>query len=553
MGGSKRRALISVYDKEGVAEFGRALAEMDFEIVSTGGTASALRRAGVDVTDVSDVTGFPEVLDGRVKTLHPRIHAGILARPSPEHMEALEKLDVAPIDIVAVNLYPFQRTVESGAGEAEVRENIDIGGPSMVRAAAKNCDRVTVIVDPADYPVVAAELRENGSVSQNTRARLAAAAFQHTAAYDAAIAHYLASSVANMPEQPGRHEQPGRYDRHQANEDQGAGQQREASEARGAIRRLGREFTLGGAMIQTLRYGENPHQSAAFYRITGVRPWGLAAARQLGGKELSFNNIGDADAAVRAVAEFGETAVVIVKHANPCGIGVGANAAEAYRTALESDPVSAFGGIAAFNRPVDLEAARLMSEIFLEVIIAPGFASEAVELLHGKRNLRLLELAADDIMPGIGWDVRSVAGGFLVQEPDTVGGLDMREVSVVTRRGPDEREMAQLVNAWKAVAHVKSNAIVLWRGNGTVGVGAGQMNRVGSARIAREQAGPRAAGSVMASDAFFPFADTVEVAAEAGVTAIIQPGGSLRDKDSIQEADEHGIAMVFTGRRHFRH
>ena len=330
-------------------------------------------------------------------------------------------------------------------------------------------------------------------------------------------------------------------------------QRREAGEGRGAVHGLGREFTLGGTMIQTLRYGENPHQSAAFYRITGARPWGLAAARQLGGKELSFNNIGDSDAAVRAVAEFDETAVVIVKHANPCGIGVGASVAEAYRTALESDPVSAFGGIAAFNRPVDLEAARLMSEIFLEVIIAPGFASEAVELLHGKRNLRLLELAADDIMPGIGWDVRSVAGGFLVQEPDTVGGLDMREVSVVTRRGPDEREMAQLVNAWKAVAHVKSNAIVLWKANGTVGVGAGQMNRVGSARIAVEQAGPRAAGSVMASDAFFPFADTVEVAAEAGVTAIIQPGGSLRDKDSIQAADEHGIAMVFTGRRHFRH
>lgn len=529
MGAIRHRALISVYDKEGVAEFGRALAEMGFEIVSTGGTASALRRAGVDVTDVSEITGFPEVLDGRVKTLHPRIHAGILARSTPEHVEALEKLDVTPIDVVAVNLYPFQRTVDSGAGEAEVRENIDIGGPSMARAAAKNSDRVAVIVDPADYPVVVAELRENGSVSHKTRARLAAAAFQHTAAYDAAIASYFASSAASLPEQP------------------------EQQERQGAIQGLGREFTLGGAMIQTLRYGENPHQSAAFYRITGVRPWGLAAARQLGGKELSFNNIGDADAAVRAVAEFDDTAVVIVKHANPCGIGVGASVAQAYRTALESDPVSAFGGIAAFNRPVDLEAARLMSEIFLEVIIAPGFAPEAAELLHGKRNLRLLELAVDDIKPGTGWDVRSVAGGFLVQEPDGVGDLDIREVSVVTRRAPDEREMAQLVNAWKAVTHVKSNAIVLWRGNGTVGVGAGQMNRVGSARISVEQAGPRAAGSVMASDAFFPFADTVEVAAEAGVTAIIQPGGSLRDADSIQAADEHGIAMVFTGRRHFRH
>ena len=369
-------------------------------------------------------------------------------------------------------------------------------------------------------------------MSQRTRARLAAAAFRHTAAYDAAIAHYFADRVAGAPQQFEQHE---------------------ADEGREASRSLGPEFTLGGVMVQTLRYGENPHQAAAFYRIAGSRPWGLAAARQLGGKELSFNNIGDADAAVRAVAEFDETAVVIVKHANPCGIGVGASVSEAYRTALDSDPVSAFGGIAAFNRPVDLEAARLMSEIFLEVIVAPGFAPEAVELLHGKKNLRLLELAGDDIMPGTGWDMRSVVGGFLIQEPDRAEDLDMREMSVVTRRGPDEREMAQLANSWKAVAHVKSNAIVLWRGNGTVGVGAGQMNRVGAARIAVEQAGPRAAGSVMASDAFFPFADTVEVAAKAGVTAIIQPGGSLRDKDSIQAADAHGIAMVFTGRRHFRH
>jgi len=529
VGGNRRRALISVYDKEGVVEFGRALAELGFEIISTGGTASALRRAGLDVTDVSQVTGFPEVLDGRVKTLHPRVHAGILARPTPEHMQALAGLDVVPIDIVAVNLYPFQRTVESGADEAEIVENIDIGGPSMARAAAKNFDRVAVIVDPADYPVVVAELRADGSVSQETRARLAAAAFQHTAAYDAAIAHYFADNCLE------------------------AGQRGVAGTEPRAGHGLGREFTLGGTMIQTLRYGENPHQAAAFYRIAGARPWGLAAARQLGGKELSFNNIADADAAVRAVAEFCDTAVVIVKHANPCGIGVGASVAEAYHAALESDPVSAFGGIAAFNRPVDLETARLMSEIFLEVIMAPGFAPDAVELLHGKKNLRLLELAMDDVMAGTGWDVRSVAGGFLVQEPDRVGRLDTRAISVATRRAPDESEMAQLANAWKAVAHVKSNAIVLWRGNGTVGVGAGQMNRVGSARIAVEQAGPRAEGSVMASDAFFPFADTVEVAAEAGVTAIIQPGGSLRDADSIQAADEHEIAMVFTGRRHFRH
>ncbi len=531
MGKSKRRALISVYDKEGVVEFGRALSELGFEIVSTGGTALALRQAGMDVTDVSAVTGYPEVLDGRVKTLHPRVHAGILARPTAEHMETLEKLDVTPIDIVAVNLYPFQRTVESGAGRAEVVENIDIGGPSMVRAAAKNFERVAVIVDPADYPAVVAELREDGAVSQRTRARLAACAFGHTAAYDAAVARYFADYVA----QGGRARQD---------------MQDESSQA---CLGPGRDFTLGGVMVQTLRYGENPHQAAAFYRIAGARPWGLAAARQLGGKELSFNNIGDADAAVRAVAEFDETAVVIVKHANPCGIGVSASVADAYRAALDSDPVSAFGGIAASNRPVDPETAQLMSEIFLEVIVAPGFAPEAIELLHGKKNLRLLELAADYIRPGAGWDVRSVAGGFLVQQPDTAGRLDRSELPWVTRRAPNEREMAQLANAWKAVAHVKSNAIVLWRGEGTVGVGAGQMNRVGAAKIAAEQAGPRAVGSVMASDAFFPFPDTVEVAAAAGVTAIIQPGGSLRDKDSIQAADAHGIAMVFTGKRHFRH
>ncbi|HON42638.1 MAG TPA: bifunctional phosphoribosylaminoimidazolecarboxamide formyltransferase/IMP cyclohydrolase [Bacillota bacterium] len=535
---------MSVYDKEGVVEFGRALADLGFEIISTGGTASALRRAGLGVTDVSQVTGFPEVLDGRVKTLHPRVHAGILARPTPEHMQALEELDVVPIDIVAVNLYPFQHTVDSGADEAEIVENIDIGGPSMARAAAKNFERVAVIVDPADYPVVVAELRENGSVSGSTRVRLAAAAFQHTAAYDAAIARYFADSMAGVPRQ---------CEQREADEGREAGQTGLAGGEREAGQGLGREFTLGGVMIQTLRYGENPHQMAAFYRSVGERSWGLAAAKQLGGKELSFNNIGDADAAVRAVAEFDETAVVIVKHANPCGIGVGANVAEAYRAALDSDPVSAFGGIAAFNRPVDLETARLMSEIFLEVIIAPGFVPEAVELLHGKKNLRLLELAVDDITAGTGWDVRSVAGGFLVQEPDRVGHLDMRGLPVVTRRAPDEGEMVQLANAWKAVAHVKSNAIVLWRGNGTVGVGAGQMNRVGSARIAMEQAGQRAEGSVMASDAFFPFPDTVEVAAKAGVTAIIQPGGSLRDKESVQVADAHGIAMVFTGRRHFRH
>lgn len=516
---ARGRALISVYDKEGIEEFARSLAELGFEIISTGGTAALLRKARVDVRDVSEITGFPEVLDGRVKTLHPRIHAGILAKPTREHLDALNRLDVTPIDIVVVNLYPFERTVEGGAEMEEACENIDIGGPSMARAAAKNFERVTVVVNPRRYPEIISELREHGEVSRATRAALAAEAFLHTAAYDAAIANYFAEQTEKA-------------------EDEG--------------KSLGDHWVIGGTKAQALRYGENPHQAAAFYKFSGGAPWGLAAAKQLGGKELSFNNLADATGAIGVVSEYDEPAVVIVKHANPCGVGVGKTPLEAYKAALDCDPVSAFGGIVAFNRSVGIEEAKLMSEIFLEVIIAPEFSPEAVELLHGKKNLRLLEIAEEDLKPRAGWDIRPVLGGFLVQNSDSAKAVPL-DLSVVTKRAPNEEELAQLVNAWKTVAHVRSNAIVLWRGNGTVGVGAGQMNRVGAADIAIRQAGEKARGSVMASDGFFPFGDTVRLAAEAGVRAVIQPGGSLRDSESIEAADANDIAMVFTGVRHFKH
>ena len=510
---AKPRALISVSDKRGAVEFARELISLGYEVVSSGGTAKALRDAGLDVLDVSEVTGFPEMLDGRVKTLHPKVHAGILARPTSAHMGQLATMGIEPIDIVAVNLYPFQRTVDSGADRREVIENIDIGGPSMVRSAAKNHERVAVVVNPDRYPEIIEELRNTGAVSEATRRALAAEAFRHTAAYDAAIAGYLGGHVL---------------------EDQ---------------------WVLGGLKVQSLRYGENPHQQAAFYRLSGARPSGLAAAKQLAGKELSYNNIMDADAAVTAAAQFAEhTCVVIVKHGNPCGIGIGATLAEAYQTALAGDPVSAFGGIVAATRRVDREAALLMKELFLEVIVAPGFDDDAVAVLTKKQNLRLLAMPEADLFAAAGWQVRPVLGGFLVQEADSAAkDLNERPPAVVTRRLPTDEEMAQLSLAWKAVARVKSNAIVLWKGNGTVGVGAGQMNRVLAAKIAIETAGERAKGSVLASDAFFPFPDTVEAAAAAGVTAIIQPGGSVRDQSSIDACDAAGIAMVFTGKRHFLH
>lgn len=510
-----KRALISVSDKTGLIPFARGLAEQDIELISTGGTARALKDAGLTVKEVAEITGFPEILDGRVKTLHPRIHSGILAvRDKEEHQRQLEEHHITPIDLVVVNLYPFAETIaRPDVTFEEAIENIDIGGPSMVRAAAKNHAYVTIVVDPVDYEPVLAELKEKGQISSELRRRLAAKAFRHTAGYDALIAQYLS-------EQAGE--------------------------------RFPERLTLTFDKVQTLRYGENPHQEAAFYQEPLARQSGIAQAEQLHGKELSYNNINDADAALQLVREFEEPAVVAIKHTNPCGVGLGSTLAEAFQKAYEADPVSIFGGIIAVNRPVDQAVADRMAELFLEVIIAPDFTPEALDRLTQKKNIRLLKL---DVNGGEDQQVqlvRSVTGGLLVQEAD-FGQLNEEELKVVTQRAPSEAEWEQLFFAWKVVKHVKSNAIVLAKDGQTLGVGAGQMNRVGAARIAIEQAGMKAKGAVLASDAFFPMKDTVEEAAKAGISAIIQPGGSIRDEESIQEADRHGIAMVFTGMRHFKH
>lgn len=510
-----KRALISVSDKTGLIPFAQGLAEQGIELISTGGTARALKDAGLTVKEVAEITGFPEILDGRVKTLHPRIHSGILAvRDKEEHQRQLEEHHITPIDLVVVNLYPFAETIaRPDVTFEEAIENIDIGGPSMVRAAAKNHAYVTIVVDPADYEPVLAELKEKGQVSSELRRRLAAKAFRHTAGYDALIAQYLS-------EQAGE--------------------------------RFPERLTLTFDKAQTLRYGENPHQEAAFYQEPLARQSGIAQAEQLHGKELSYNNINDADAALQLVREFEEPAVVAIKHTNPCGVGLGSTLAEAFQKAYEADPVSIFGGIIAVNRPVDQVVADRMAELFLEVIIAPDFTPEALARLTQKKNIRLLKL---DVNGGENHQVqlvRSVTGGLLVQEAD-FGQLNKEGLKVVTQRVPSEAEWEQLFFAWKVVKHVKSNAIVLAKDGQTLGVGAGQMNRVGAARIAIEQAGTKAKGAVLASDAFFPMKDTVEEAAKAGISAIIQPGGSIRDEESIQEADRHGIAMVFTGMRHFKH
>ncbi|MGE5529913.1 MAG: bifunctional phosphoribosylaminoimidazolecarboxamide formyltransferase/IMP cyclohydrolase [Patescibacteria group bacterium] len=515
---SIKRALLSVSDKQGLAELAEGLVRRGVELISTGGTHAFLRQAGLPVTYISEVTGFPEILDGRVKTLHPAIHGGILARrDEPGHMQELARAGIAPIDLVVVNLYPFAATVaRAGVTAAEAVENIDIGGPGMIRSAAKNHEHVVVLVDPAAYPGFLAELEAHGgSVSQAYARARAAEAFAHTAAYDRAIHAYLAGAEA-VP--------------------------------------LPSRLELSYEKIQDLRYGENPHQRAAFYREPGFTGFGLPAARQLQGKELSFNNIGDADTAMGLCAEFGGPAAVAVKHANPCGVGTGADLPAAFRRAYEADPVSIFGGIIAVNRELDQETAAAMAELFLEVIVAPAFSPGAIEILSAKKNLRLLEIAFPP--PGAGasaaLDLRKVAGGLLIQELDRKD-YAQADLQVKTKRAPTPEELAGMALAWKVVKYVKSNAIVLWKDGGTVGVGAGQMNRVGAARIALAQAGPKAAGSVMASDAFFPMPDTVEEAARAGVTAIIQPGGSIKDAESIAAADAAGMAMVFTGVRHFRH
>ena len=508
-----KRALISVSDKTGVVEFARELVSLGYEIVSTGGTSKALQAADVPVIGISDVTGFPEILEGRVKTLHPAVHGGILAKGTEEHMAVLAEHNITPIDLVVVNLYPFQATVaKPGVTLEDAIENIDIGGPTMVRSAAKNHDRVAIVVNPERYESIIAELKEAGELSLQTKRFLALEAFQHTAQYDASISHFLTGAFG--------------------------------AEA------LAGEIAFGGQKIQSLRYGENPHQKAAFYR-SGIPESGTVAnAKQLNGKELSYNNIVDVDAAWQLVNEFAQPATVIVKHTNPCGTAIGETLEEAYARAYAADSVSAFGGIIAVNRPMNKATAEQVVQTFMEAVIAPSFEEDAVEVLKTKKNLRLLEVGEKQANNEL-W-IEKVSGGFLVQERDN-HNLKLEDCKVVTEKVPTEEEMKELVFAWNIVKHVKSNAIVVTKDGQSIGVGAGQMNRVGSANIAFEQAGEKCKGAVLASDAFFPFRDTIDAAAKAGITAVIQPGGSLRDQESIDACNEHGIAMVFTGIRHFKH
>lgn len=517
-----QRALLSVSDKRGLAEFARGLAGLGVEILSTGGTASLLAEAGVQVVPVSQVTGFPEILGGRVKTLHPMIHGGILARrDNPSHLKQLEELGIGPIDLVAVNLYPFRRTVETPGTTLEVAlENIDIGGPTLVRAAAKNHPGVLVVVNPDRYGEILRRLQDGQDLDGQFRLELAAEAFRHTAAYDALIATHLTSLTGE-----------------------------------GEDARFPAELTLTWEKASELRYGENPHQRAAFYRQVPPDPYSLAGATQLQGKELSFNNINDAYAALALVRELPSPAAVAVKHTNPCGVAQGDSVLQAYRLAHAADPVSIFGGVVAFNQVVDGDTAHALAEIFLEIVLAPGFTAKAREILGSKKNLRLLEIAPPPGGAGR-WtgplDLKRVSGGLLVQEADLpVANPDVWKT--VTKRQPTAAELADLAFAWTVVKHVKSNAIVLAHAACTTGIGAGQMNRIDSARIAIEAAGDKAAVSVLASDAFFPFPDVVAAAAAAGVRAIAQPGGSIRDEESIRRADELGVSMVFTGVRHFRH
>jgi phosphoribosylaminoimidazolecarboxamide formyltransferase/IMP cyclohydrolase len=521
------RALLSVSDKTGLVEFARALAGHGIELVSTGGTRKALADAGLAVLDVAELTGSPEMMDGRVKTLHPRVHGGLLGiRANPEHAAAMQQHGIRPIDLLVVNLYPFEQTVARHAVYDECIENIDIGGPAMIRAAAKNHGDVTVVVEPADYAAVLGELiAHRGATTLALRKKLAAKAYARTAAYDAAIANWFADTLADP-----------------------------APDFR----------TFGGRLIQTLRYGENPHQSAAFYRMPASRA-GVAGARQVQGKELSYNNINDTDAAYECVAEFDPArgaACAIIKHANPCGVAEGASLVEAYRKALACDSTSAFGGIVALNRTLDADAARAITEIFTEVIIAPDASEEAIAIVAGKKNLRLLLAGSVPDPRAAGLTAKTVAGGLLVQSRDNAT-VDEMQLRPVTKRAPTADELDDLRFAFRVAKHVKSNTIVYVKNRATVGIGAGQMSRVDAARIAARKAedaakelglpAPLTKGSVVASDAFFPFPDGLLVAIEAGATAVIQPGGSVNDDKVIQAADDNGVAMVFTGVRHFRH
>ncbi len=501
-----RRALISVYDKSGVVELARSLYDSGVELISSGGTASVLRSAGIPVTEVAEVTGAPEILGGRVKTLHPKIHGGILAdRTNTQHLAELDDHSIAPIDLVVCNLYPFERTVaEPDVAEDDAVEQIDIGGPAMVRAAAKNFSSVAVVVSPARYQFVIDAITTTGSVSLDLRRELAREAFTHTASYEAAIARYF-TGPAGWPA----------------------------------------SLILAGDKVMDLRYGENPHQQAAFYR-TGA-PGGMAGAEQLHGKELSYNNILDADAATALVSEIDGCGAAIIKHSNPCGAARADGLEDSYREALRCDPVSAFGGIVALNRPCDRATAAAIIEIFTEVVCAPGYSSEALEALRTKKSLRVMRVEPG--APAV--SLRSVSGGWLVQSPDGIDPIE--DARVVTTREPSPAEWSELQFAWTVAKHVKSNAIVLVKDGAAVGIGAGQMNRLESAELAARRAGERSSGSACASDAFFPFRDAVDAIAGSGARAVIQPGGSVRDDEVIEAANELGLAMVFTGRRHFRH
>ncbi|WP_430603842.1 phosphoribosylaminoimidazolecarboxamide formyltransferase/IMP cyclohydrolase [Enterococcus sp. DIV0724b] len=512
---TKKRALISVSDKTGIIAFAKGLVELGVEIISTGGTKSTLEAEGIPTISIEEVTEFPEMLDGRVKTLHPKIHGGLLGRrDAMSHVEVMEANGIQPIDFVCVNLYPFKETIlKEETTQEQAIENIDIGGPSMLRSAAKNHQFVTVVVDPMDYDQLLAELSKTGETTFATRQKLAAKVFRHTAAYDAMIAEYLTEAVGEKEPE---------------------------------------SLTLTYDLKQVLRYGENSHQNAAFYQNAIPVDFSIANAKQLHGKELSYNNIKDADAAIRISREFDQPAVVAVKHMNPCGIGIGETINEAYQYAYEADPVSIFGGIIVLNREVDKDVAEKMHQLFLEIIIAPSFSVEAFTLLSAKKNLRLMTLDFSQKDQAIEDEKVSVLGGLLIQNQDIVKEKS-ENWHVVTKRRPTIDELNALEFSWKTVKHVKSNAIVVANSHQTLGIGAGQMNRVGSVEIAIKQAGAKVNGAVLASDAFFPMGDSVEYAGKNGIKAIVQPGGSIKDQESIDMADKYGIAMIFTDIRHFRH
>ncbi len=511
-----RRALLSVSDKHGLISFATGLAELGVEILSTGGTCRALREAGLDVIEVSDKTGFPEIMDGRVKTLHPTIHGGLLGRRGTDDA-VMDEHGIEPIDLLAVNLYPFEQTIaREDASIDDAIENIDIGGPAMIRAASKNHDSVAVVVDPSDYDAVLKALKDK-VLSAETRRRLAAKAYAHTASYDTAITKYLSKSLGDDP--------------------------------------LGERFLYAGKLVDRMRYGENPHQDAAFYVDQQAPQGSLASATQLQGKALSYNNIADSDAALECVRQFEQPACVIVKHANPCGVAVAEDITTAYEKAFQTDPTSAFGGIIAFNRPLDAQTAKaIIDKQFVEVIVAPDVAADAADVLSEKKNVRVLDTGPWEAASG-GQEFKKVSGGLLVQGSD-LGRITADDLKVVTDLAPTPEQIADMLFAWTVVKYVKSNAIIFCKDNMTIGVGAGQMSRVYSTRIAALKAadeGLSVQGSVMASDAFFPFRDGIDAAAETGIAAIIQPGGSMRDDEVIQAANEQGLAMVFTGMRHFRH